>query len=64
MTFDGSDAEAVYVTTDTGDVKGTFLTDKVYITKTDTGSVDVPGSTSGGRCEITTDTGDIKLSVK
>ena len=64
VTFDGSDAEAVYVTTDTGDVKGTFLTDKVYITKTDTGSVDVPGSTSGGRCEITTDTGDIKLSVK
>ena len=61
--FDGCDAEAIYVETDTGDVTGTFLTDKVFLTETDTGSVDVPKTITGGRCEITTDTGDIKISV-
>ena len=62
--FDGCDAETVYVTTDTGDVTGTFLSDKVFLTETDTGKVDTPKSIRGGRCEITTDTGDIRLDVK
>ena len=62
--FDGCDAETIYVTTDTGDVTGTFLSDKVFLTETDTGKVDTPKSITGGRCEITTDTGDIKLDVK
>jgi len=41
-----------------------LLTDKVFITKTDTGSINVPDSITGGRCEIKTDTGDIKITVK
>ena len=60
----GSDASDIYITTDTGDVEGSLLTEKVFITRTDTGSVSVPSSTSGGRCEITTDTGDIKITIK
>lgn len=62
--FDGCDASEISVVTDTGDVTGTLLSDKVFITKTDTGDVDVPTSVSGGRCEITTDTGDIQISIR
>ncbi|MBO6040438.1 MAG: DUF4097 family beta strand repeat protein [Oscillospiraceae bacterium] len=62
--FDGCDAETIYVTTDTGEVSGTLLSDKVFLTETDTGKVDTPKSIKGGRCEITTDTGDITLDVK
>lgn len=62
--FDGCDAAEIFVVTDTGDVRGSLLSGKVFITKTDTGSIDVPNSTSGGRCEITTDTGDIRIELK
>ncbi len=61
--FNGCDAGELSVTTDTGDVTGSLLTDKVFITQTDTGRVDVPKTTTGGRCEITTDTGDIKITI-
>jgi DUF4097 and DUF4098 domain-containing protein YvlB len=61
--FNGCDASEIYVKTDTGDVSGTLLSDKVFITETDTGSINVPNSITGGRCEITTDTGDIKIDV-
>ena len=62
--FEGSDGAEIFVTTDTGDVEGSLLTDKVFITKTDTGRINVPNSVTGGRCEITTDTGDIKIMVE
>ena len=62
--FHGCDAETIYVETDTGDVTGTLLTDKVFITETDTGSVDVPKSVTGERCEISTDTGDIRIEIQ
>lgn len=61
--FDGCDAAEIFVETDTGDVRGSLLTEKVFITKTDTGSVDVPKTVAGGRCEISTDTGDIKMTI-
>ena len=55
------DAGEILITTETGDVSGTLLTDKVFICKTDTGDIDVPKTTNGGKCEITTDTGDIEI---
>ncbi|MDO4742667.1 MAG: DUF4097 family beta strand repeat-containing protein [bacterium] len=61
--FEGSDACEIFIETDTGDVTGSFLTDKVFITQTDTGRVDVPKTVTGGRCEITTDTGDIRINI-
>lgn len=64
VNFDDSDAAEIFVETDTGDVRGSLLTEKVFITKTDTGSIDVPKSTNGGICEITTDTGNIRITVK
>ena len=62
--IDASDANEIFIETDTGDVKGSLLTDKVVTTETDTGRVDVPKTITGGKCEITTETGDIKISVQ
>ena len=62
--FDDSDATTLSIKTSTGDVKGTLLTKKIFYVKTDTGKVNVPTSTEGGLCEITTDTGDISISIK
>jgi len=61
--FDGCDAAEISVVTDTGDIKGSLLSDKTFIAKSDTGRVNVPKSGAGGRCEITSDTGDIFISV-
>ena len=61
--FERCDASEIFAFTDTGDVEGSLLTDKVFITKSDTGDVRVPSSISGGRCEITTDTGDIEFVI-
>lgn len=61
--FENSDAAEIYVNTDTGDVTGTLLTDKVFLVESDTGHVDVPKTVTGGRCEIETDTGDIKIKI-
>lgn len=61
--FGGSDAAEIFVKTDTGDVTGNFLTEKVFMTQTDTGDIHVPKTTTGGRCEIVTDTGDIKITI-
>lgn len=61
--FEASDAASIFVETDTGDVKGSLLSEKIFIVNTDTGKKDVPESTTGGRCKITTDTGDIKITI-
>lgn len=53
-----SDAATLKITTDTGDVSGSLLTDKQFFAHSDTGRVRVP-KTTGGLCEIDTDTGNI-----
>ena len=63
VTFDRCDAREISVETDTGRVTGTLLSDKIFFAKTDTGDIEVPKSMSGGKCEIETDTGDIKISI-
>ena len=63
VNFERSDAAEIFVETDTGDVRGTLLSSKVFIAETDTGEKSVPSSTTGGRCEISTDTGDIVISI-
>ena len=64
VSFDASDAANIYVKTTTGEVTGKLLTEKIFLTETDTGDVSVPKTASGGRCEITTDTGDIEIDIK
>ncbi len=61
--LDGCDAAEIFVETSTGDVKGSLLSSKVFIVESDTGRVNVPKTVTGGRCEIITDTGDIKINV-
>ena len=61
--FESCDATEIFVETDTGTVRGSLLTDKVFITQTDTGSIDVPKTVAGGKCEIITDTGDIIITI-
>ncbi len=63
ISFDGCDASEIFTKTSTGSVKGSLLSHKIFIAESDTGRVDVPKSVSGGRCEITTDTGSIKITV-
>lgn len=62
--FDGCDAAELFIQTDTGDVEGSLRSDKVFVTTTDTGDVSVPQTTSGGICEITTNTGDVRMNVQ
>ena len=61
--FRGADAADIFVRTETGDVEGSILTDKVFVAKTNAGRVKVPDSSTGGRCEITTYTGNIIITV-
>ena len=61
--FDACDAATLTVTTDTGDIRGTLLTEKVFVAHTDTGRVSVPETATGGKCQLTTDTGDIKIAI-
>ncbi len=61
--FERCDAAEITIVTDTGDVKGTLLSDKIFIANTDTGRKDIPETTTGGKCKIATDTGDIKISI-
>lgn len=61
--FNSCDAAGLYVKTTTGNVSGSLLTEKVFITNTGTGSVNVPKTTAGGQCEIKTSTGDIKMKI-
>lgn len=62
--FDSSDATELFINTDTGDITGNLLTEKIFICESNTGKTNVPKTTSGGRCELKTSTGDIKIFIK
>lgn len=64
ITLEGCDAAELVLETDTGDVSGTLRSEKIFVTKTDTGRVDVPKTVTGGKCEITTNTGKIELRIQ
>lgn len=61
--FKDSDAAEISIETSTGDVTGTLLSEKVFITKTSTGRISVPKTITGGKCEITTSTGNIEINI-
>ena len=62
--LDGCDAASIKIETDTGDVEGTLLSEKIFYAESDTGRIRVPHTTSGGICEVRTDTGDITFTIK
>ena len=59
-----SDAETLEIKTNTGDVEGTLLSPKIFIPKTNTGDTTLPETTTGGVCKITTNTGDIEITIQ
>lgn len=61
--FTGCDAGEIYAQASTGDITGSLLTEKVFIAQSDTGKIKVPKTITGGKCELTTDTGDIKIEI-
>lgn len=62
--LDGIDAAEITLKTSTGNVTGSILTNKKFVTDTSTGKVDVPTGADGGVCNITTSTGNIKITIK
>ena len=64
ITLEECDAGSMKITTNTGDVLGTLLTPKVFSAHADTGNVTLPHiRPEGGPCEITTDTGNIYITL-
>jgi len=61
--FSGCDAAEIFIKISTGDVRGSLLSEKIFIVDTSTGKIDVPKPATGGRCEITTSTGDVKITI-
>lgn len=62
--FDGFDANNINIELSTGNVKGTILTNKFFIAKSDTGKINVPETRDGGECRIKVSTGDIYIKYK
>ena len=60
--FKDSDAASLKIETDTGDVRGNFLSPKIVYFDSDTGRGTYPKETSGGLCDIKTDTGNANLT--
>ena len=64
VTFEGCDAAEIDVETSTGDVSGSFLTGKVFSARTSSGKVSLPSNAlTADRCEITTTTGDVRITI-
>lgn len=61
--FEKCDASEIYAKTTTGHISGSLLSEKVFLTETSTGNISVPKTTTGGKCEIITTTGNIKLKL-
>lgn len=64
VTMDGCDAAELWIRTDTGDVEGSLLSSKIFLVTTDTGDKEVPSTVTGGKCEIITDTGDVRIRIQ
>ena len=62
--FEACDASEVIIKTETGNVTGSFLTDKVVFAESDTGKIDIPKVIADEKCEVITDTGNIKITIE
>lgn len=62
--FTGMDGASLWIKSVSGDVEGTLLSGKLFIAHTTSGNVRMPDpEVSAGKCEITTTSGDISISV-
>ena len=60
----GADAAGLTLKSKSGDITGTLQSEKIFITSSKSGRVEVPESLSGGKCKATTDSGNIRLSFE
>lgn len=58
-----SDAGSLELHSSSGDIQGSLLSDKIFITKSSSGSIQVPETSSGGVCKVETSSGDIRFSI-
>ena len=63
VNLDGCDAGGISIETTSGAVKGTLLTDKIFMASSSSGRVEIPRSNLGGDCEITTTSGSIRIEI-
>ena len=64
VAFSSMDAAEIYINTNTGSIKGSLLSGKCFSAKSNTGRIDIPDDSEGGICKLTTNTGDIKVTVE
>jgi DUF4097 and DUF4098 domain-containing protein YvlB len=57
------DAKNIVLDTVSGEISGTLLSNKQFITETTSGTVNVPQSVSNEECRITTVSGDIYIEI-
>jgi len=62
------DAAQIHMETDTGSdtgsVKGSLRSEKVFMAQSDTGSIEVPKTTGGGKRGNITDTGNVRMEIE
>lgn len=63
IALDGCDAAGIFLKTTTGNINGRLLSDKIFTVESHTGKIEVPQTVTGGKCDITTDTGDVKIEI-
>ena len=63
VTLEKCDAGEIEISTTTGNVTGSLASEKIFFTQATTGKIDVPETTIGGTCKITTTTGDITIKI-
>ena len=61
--FENCDGETLSIQTHTGDIKGSLLTEKVFIAYSKAGKVEVPETVTGGKCSLKSNTGDIVITL-
>ena len=64
VTFESCDAGEISVTTSTGDITGSLLSEKIFIVDSGTGRIDIPRTITGGKCELTASTGNIIIQIQ
>lgn len=63
ISFTGCDANELILKASTGNITGTLLSSKVFIANSSTGHISVPESVTGGKCKVTTSTGNINFTL-
>ena len=63
LMLDGCDAGVGYLVTGSGNVTGSWLSSKIFEVKTSSGNKDLPSTTSGGKCRVTTGSGNITMTI-